>query len=906
LDSSTPSSDGNNSDEGSDEESEYSTQAESKGKKNSKSKKPVKKKKIVRPKIVMNVSDTQYEVVKYVGKKLFGWKLSYETETFDWDIMWTDNAVQPETLAKMQTYQKINHFPGMYSLARKNHLGRHLMRMKKAFPENYKFFPQTFLLPSEYSDFKAQFSKKKNKTFIVKPEASCQGRGIFLTRSWESIQPGEHYVVQRYLHKPFLIDNLKFDMRVYVLLAGCDPLKIFLYDDGLGRFCTEEYIAPTGENLENVCMHLTNYAINKDNPNFVFNESSNADDVGHKRSLKAVMKMLESQGHDVKALWSDIRKIIIKTFCSVQPILAHSYKSCHPDEPSNNMCFELLGFDIMLDHKLKPWLIEVNHTPSFTTDTPLDKSIKKNAIKDALKIMNISMEIKNKVKNKKRAELQQRVLTGKKVKVTPEEKQAAFENAQRERNVWEGKNCGRYTKIYPFDDPEEADEDYEEFIRVAHKWWEEWTGTSVKKNVKKVADPNKPPPMVFGGTSVLANRAKDIQSIYSQKLKTPNPKPPSGQNPRPVPDAQNRNPAIKPEKWEENEEMEIRDQYFDEENEDFMEHVAALTGKVGPIDVIAEDQEEYYDILHKNTQNSRGFGSMPPTTTASQAKLVGRPFEERTIDSEYEQKPRPVNGSAAENRPPIKATGTGTSFRIKTLPYNLPKESPQKAFADQNTEDQQKFHFSRKFAHYITPEKLENMQATDIGKNVKNSGPREKEVATKKVPLKLANGVIGVFQNSNEEGMWSDSGVPQGIRSLDIERGAKASSNLLQKGNARDQKFVSKKSQMGGYMQTRNSGNYIAPKLFELDISSGGGGSGSGSGTREEAPIRSRENIASGGASSQYQYQQPQFGSGSKVSGKNILHAQKETMALLNNLNYFNDSNASIQRYYQFLTHGKK
>lgn len=206
-------------------------------------------------------------------------------------MFWTDNAVQPETLAKMQTYQKINHFPGMYSLARKNHLGRNLMRMKKAFPNEYKFFPQTFLLPSEYNEFKMQFNSKKKKTFIAKPEASCQGRGIFLTRTWESIQPGEHYVVQRYLHKPYLIDGLKFDMRIYVLLAGCDPLKIFLFDDGLGRFATEEYVVPNAENLEDVCMHLTNYAINKDNPNFVFNESSGADDVGHKRSLKAVFRV---------------------------------------------------------------------------------------------------------------------------------------------------------------------------------------------------------------------------------------------------------------------------------------------------------------------------------------------------------------------------------------------------------------------------------------------------------------------------------------------------------------------------------------------------------------------------------------------------------------------------------------
>jgi len=60
----------------------------------------------------------------------------------------------------------------------------------------------------------------------------------------------------------------------------------------------------------------------------------------------------------------------------------------------------------MLDHKLKPWLIEVNHTPSFATDTPLDRSIKKGAIRDALKLMNISAEQKIKFKNKKRAEMQ--------------------------------------------------------------------------------------------------------------------------------------------------------------------------------------------------------------------------------------------------------------------------------------------------------------------------------------------------------------------------------------------------------------------------------------------------------------------------------------------------------------------
>lgn len=105
----------------------------------------------------------------------------------------------------------------------------------------------------------------------------------------------------------------------------------------------------------------------------------------------------------------------------------------------------------MLDHKLKPWLIEVNHTPSFTTDTPLDRTIKKAVIRDTLKIMNVSVNNRVRFKNKRREELQKRVLTGKKAKFSVEEKQEISQKAQKERSVWERKHLGGYTKIYPID-----------------------------------------------------------------------------------------------------------------------------------------------------------------------------------------------------------------------------------------------------------------------------------------------------------------------------------------------------------------------------------------------------------------------------------------------------------------------
>jgi len=49
----------------------------------------------------------------------------------------------------------------------------------------------------------------------------------------------------------------------------------------------------------------------------------------------------------------------------------------------------------MLDHELKPVILEVNYTPSFSTDTPLDQLIKENLIKDTLKLLHLSNRAKS-------------------------------------------------------------------------------------------------------------------------------------------------------------------------------------------------------------------------------------------------------------------------------------------------------------------------------------------------------------------------------------------------------------------------------------------------------------------------------------------------------------------------------
>lgn len=124
----------------------------------------------------------------------------------------------------------------------------------------------------ELADFRAQFdnlgNSLGNKIYIIKPDTGCQGRGIFLTRTFDLVPQQENVVAQLYIKKPLLLDGYKFDLRIYCLVSSVKPLRMYLFHDGLVRMCTEEYVPPTRQNITNTCMHLTNYAVNKHNSNF--------------------------------------------------------------------------------------------------------------------------------------------------------------------------------------------------------------------------------------------------------------------------------------------------------------------------------------------------------------------------------------------------------------------------------------------------------------------------------------------------------------------------------------------------------------------------------------------------------------------------------------------------------------
>jgi hypothetical protein len=96
------------------------------------------------------------------------------------------------------------------------------------------------------------------------------------------------------MRSPYLIDGFKFDLRIYVLITNIDPLKIFVLKDGMAWFCTEKWDIKNGTNYDNLQMHLTNFAVNKDSSNYKEGEGDHGDG-GSKWSMMSVLKQMEEQ-----------------------------------------------------------------------------------------------------------------------------------------------------------------------------------------------------------------------------------------------------------------------------------------------------------------------------------------------------------------------------------------------------------------------------------------------------------------------------------------------------------------------------------------------------------------------------------------------------------------------------------
>ncbi|NWU00607.1 TTLL5 polyglutamylase, partial [Urocynchramus pylzowi] len=296
----------------------------------------------------------------------------------DYNLMWTGSHLKPCLLRSLTDVQKVNHFPRSYELTRKDRLYKNVCRMQLAHGfKTFHILPQTFILPTEYQDFCNTYSKDRGP-WIVKPVASSRGRGVYLINNPNQIVVEDNILVSRYISNPLLIDDFKFDVRLYVLVTSYDPLVVYLYEEGLARFATVRY-DQASKNIKNQFMHLTNYSVNKKSGDYVSCDDPEVEDYGNKWSMSAMLRYLKQEGRDTAALMASIEDLIIKTLVSAELSIASACKSFLTHRGS---CFELYGFDVLIDDTLKPWLLEVNLSPSLACDAPLDLKIKASMLSD--------------------------------------------------------------------------------------------------------------------------------------------------------------------------------------------------------------------------------------------------------------------------------------------------------------------------------------------------------------------------------------------------------------------------------------------------------------------------------------------------------------------------------------------
>ncbi|KAH9642967.1 hypothetical protein HF086_013528 [Spodoptera exigua] len=291
------------------------------------------------------------------------------SDTKDFNLLWSGLHPKPDVLRSLSPYQRVNHFP---SSSLKAAAGQ--SSVERAWPvRGGPGLPHV-------------------EPHVVRPNDPLRcppiHAGLPESQSFskpEQIPKGENVVVAKYIDKPLLIGGHKCDLRLYVCVTSIDPLLIYLYEEGLVRFATVKY-DKTNKNLWNPCMHLCNYSINKYHTDYIKCDDPNAGNIGHKWTLSALLRHLRKQGRNTTALMAAIEDLVVKSILSsAQTITA----AARVFVPNFFNCFELFGYDILIDDMLKPWLLEINLSPSLACESPLDARVKSALLADTLTLVGL-------------------------------------------------------------------------------------------------------------------------------------------------------------------------------------------------------------------------------------------------------------------------------------------------------------------------------------------------------------------------------------------------------------------------------------------------------------------------------------------------------------------------------------
>ncbi|OMJ82584.1 hypothetical protein SteCoe_16698 [Stentor coeruleus] len=342
------------------------------------------------------------ELIKNLLDLRSSWSEGYFTMPSSVNFIWmpTSQNIKFEKLKALNNTQYVNHLEFHHEISNKSKLFANLT----LFCANNKIsiwdvVPMTFIIDFRSCNFNSQlhcfklymtnaYSKKWPPThyvgrnvWIMKPAGLNRGRGIMVFDDIDTLEkevkeitsnktPGHAttYVIQKYIEKPLLIYNRKFDIRVWVLITQLE--NCYFFPQGYLRTSSESF---TLDSLSSKFVHLTNNAVQKDGKEYGKFES------GNQISFKQFKKYL-------KTYFGNIQLSNIISIMKTQIIISLMAVKGKLNPHNRPNCFEIFGYDFIIDSLFKPWLIEVNTNPCIELSSPLLEQIIPRMLDDALEL----------------------------------------------------------------------------------------------------------------------------------------------------------------------------------------------------------------------------------------------------------------------------------------------------------------------------------------------------------------------------------------------------------------------------------------------------------------------------------------------------------------------------------------
>ncbi|XP_055599056.1 tubulin glycylase 3A-like [Uranotaenia lowii] len=216
--------------------------------------------------------------------------------------------------------------------------------------------------------------------WIVKPGNKCRGRGIHLMNNIKQIitmvnppiVSKTRYVIQKYIERPLIIHNTKFDIRQWFMITSVQPLIIWFYKESYLRFSSQQY------NLMNYheSVHLTNHAIQKKYHNAVRDERLPHENMWDCHTFQAYLRQIGKY-----EMWSD------RIYPGMQKAIIGTLLACQENMDRRPNTFELYGADFMITEDFFPWLIEINSSPDLAPSTSVTARLCPQCVEDTIRVV---------------------------------------------------------------------------------------------------------------------------------------------------------------------------------------------------------------------------------------------------------------------------------------------------------------------------------------------------------------------------------------------------------------------------------------------------------------------------------------------------------------------------------------